>query len=245
MFSSKNSMRKLLLITFLFVLSNATYSVAQDQQRQHWLRRKGAGVENVTDTIHNSKVYIVSGSLGFGFPVGRTSEVLTTRLASSWGIDVSLSNRHYFLYPTIDFWRFGYDQQYLEENSAYLVKDARAQFVNVNLPVGVRRQFRYLNTYVLAGPTAGLFSEPRAELEPNSTIIRNRFDNRFLFGTRVSFGADYKFRGFFLYLDAGWMHSFAKVQDRPLNIISVYVGVKTDITGVASRVMTILDGDQN
>lgn len=229
------------IIGLLILLSTLHLNILAQDQRVRWLQGGREKIVNYTDTIHNSKVYIVSGSLGFGFPMGKTKEVLTTRLASSWGMDISLPNRHYVLYPSVDFWNFGYNQRNFENNSSYLVENGRARLLNVNLPIGVRRQWRHLNTYITGGPSVGLLYEPRIQLIEASNIVRQDFDIRAIMGARVSAGADYKFKGFFLYVDAGWMHSFAKIQDRPLNILSFYVGLKTDITGVANRVATILE----
>lgn len=232
-------MNKWFLLLFAVVLSNVVN--AQEQKFRLVTRDEKTGkVSGYTDTIHNSKVYIVSGSLGFGFPMGKTKDILNTRLASSWGMDISLPNRHYVLYPSIDFWSFGYNQKNLTEKSAYLVENGRATFYNVNIALGTRRQFNKLNSYVTAGPSIGMFFEPRATLERNN-VIRNDFDSKLMFGARASAGADYKFNGFFVYVDASWMHSFGKVQETPINILSFYVGLKTDITNVADKVVTVFD----
>lgn len=197
-------------------------------------------VKNETDTIHNGKVYIVSGSLGYGAPLGKTSEVLTGRLASSWGMDISLPNRHYVLYPSIDYWSFGYNQLEKDDRTPYFVENSRASYYNVNLSIGTRRQFRKLNIYTTIGPSMGLFSEPRANLTASNTI-RNEFDSRLMLGAKVSAGADYKLKGFFIYTDLGLMHGFAKVQQKPLNILSFYIGLKSDITYVADKVVTVFE----
>lgn len=231
--------RFLLLLLFTFFFQAGLYA----QQQRFKLIRGDGGTQTITrhtDTIHSSKVYIVSGSLGFGIPMGRTREVLDVRLASSWGMDISLPNRHYVLYPSLDMWSFGYNQQNLDDKFPYLIENGRARYFNLNLPIGTRRQFHRLNSYVTVGPSVGLFFEPRAVVQ-SAQVIRNDFTSKLLMGGRVSAGADYKFKGFFVYVDAGWMHSFGSIQDRPLNILSFYVGLKTDITNVADRVITIFE----
>lgn len=216
-------------------------AVAQEQRfRLVTKEGKTTKVKNETDTIHSGKVYIVSGSLGYGAPLGKTSDVLTGRLASSWGMDISLPNRHYVLYPSIDYWSFGYNQLQQDDRSPYLVENARASYYNVNISIGTRRQFRKLNIYATIGPSVGLFSEPRANLAANNTI-RNDFDNRIMMGAKISTGADYKLKGFFVYTDLGLMHGFAKVQQQPLNILSFYIGLKSDITFVADKVVTVFE----
>jgi len=233
-------MRKVLLLLGLFALL-CTHSYAQ-KETFRLVTKEGDSIEvkRETDTIHSGKVYIVSGSLGYGAPLGKTANVLTGRLASSWGMDISLPNRHYVLYPSIDYWSFGYNQQQLNDSSPYLVENARASYYNVNLSIGTRRQFQKLNIYATIGPSIGLFSEPRANLAPDN-VIRSDFDNRLMAGAKVSAGADYKLKGFFIYTDIGLMHAFSKVQQQPLNILSFYVGLKSDITYVAGRVATVFE----
>lgn len=231
-------MKKALLFLYAFVCLSTGYA----QQQKFRLLTKDSTrnqIKRYTDTIHNSKVYIVSGSLGYGIPLGSIGDVLSARLASSWGMDISLPNRHYALYPAIDFWTFGYNQLKKGDESAYLIENGRATYYNVNLSVGTRRQFHRLNTYITAGPTIGVFFEPRAKLMANN-IIRNDFDGKLIGGAKVGAGADYKLGSFFVYTDVGLMHAFAKIQERPFNIFSFYVGLKTDITQVADKVITVL-----
>ncbi|MFC6098552.1 hypothetical protein [Olivibacter domesticus] len=233
-------MSKLLALFFVFVFLLNTVEAQEQKFRLSTKNGRVDDVDRYTDTIHNSKVYIVSGSLGFGFPMGKTKEILHARLAGSWGMDISLPNRHYVLYPSIDFWSFGYNQKELTEKSAYLVENGRATFYNVNIALGTRRQFHKLNSYVTIGPSIGMFFEPRATLSKNN-VIRNDFDSKLMVGARASAGADYKFKGFFVYVDASLMHSFAEIQQTPINILAFYVGLKTDITTVADKVATVFD----
>ncbi|QNL48445.1 hypothetical protein H8S90_16820 [Olivibacter sp. SDN3] len=231
-----------LFLLFIFTTLFAQGMLLAQQQRFRLITKEGTNqkISKHTDTIHSSKVYIVSGSLGVGIPMGRTREVLDVRLASSWGMDISLPNRHYVLYPSLDMWSFGYNQQNLDNQSSYLIENGRARYFNLNLPIGTRRQFHRLNSYVTIGPSVGLFFEPRAVVQ-STQVIRNDFTSKLLMGGRISAGADYKFKGFFIYFDTGWMHSFGSIQDRPLNILSFYVGLKTDITNVADRVITVFE----
>jgi len=231
-------MKKALLLLYAFSCLCTSYA---QQQKFHLLAKDSTNnkIRLHTDTIHSSKVYIVSGSLGYGIPLGSTGDVLSARLASSWGMDISLPNRHYALYPSIDFWTFGYNQQKVGDGSTYLIENGRASYYNVNLSIGTRRQFYKLNTYITAGPTIGMFFEPRAKLAANN-VIRNDFNGKLIGGAKVGAGADYKLGTFFVYIDVGLMHALTKIQEKPLNIFSFYVGLKTDITQMADKVITVL-----
>ncbi len=195
-------------------------------------------IKRETDTIHNSKVYIGSGSVGLGLPLGRSKDYLSTSLSGNWGIDISLPNRNMLFYPSIDYLRFAYDQIEDDAEYAYRVENGRVTFTNVNLPLGVRRQWKHLNTYVLLGPSIGLFQEPRVGVEAESLIAKTDYKRYLIFGSRVGVGADYKFKGFFVFADFGWLHGFRSIQDRPLNIATVYIGLKTDITRMADKVVS-------
>ncbi|GAA4788696.1 hypothetical protein GCM10023231_16170 [Olivibacter ginsenosidimutans] len=228
---------------FLVAIGISLWMSGLAQQQRFRLLAKDSTqtkVRKYTDTIHNSKVYIVSGSLGYGIPIGSVRDVLTARLASSWGMDISLPNRHYVLYPSIDYWTFGYNQKNKNDESAYLIENGRANYYNVNLSIGTRRQFQKLNTYITIGPSVGIFFEPRADILPGN-ILRNDYDGRLMGGAKLNAGADYKLKGFFIYTDFGLMHAFAKIQDKPLTIFSFYIGLKTDITQMADQVVTVFE----
>lgn len=214
---------------------------AQEQQERFRLVASDTTatvIKHATDTIHNSKVYIGSGSVGLGIPLGRSKEYLSTRLTGNWGIDISLPNRNMLFYPSIDYLSFDYNQIEDDPEYDYRVENGRVTFTNVNLPLGVRKQWKHLNTYVLVGPSVGLFHEPRTRIDSESLVAHTDYKSHIIFGSRMGFGADYKFKGFFVFADFGWLHSFKSIQDRPLNIATVYIGLKTDITRVADKVIS-------
>ncbi|HWL00152.1 MAG TPA: hypothetical protein VNQ55_09395, partial [Parapedobacter sp.] len=69
-----------------------------------------AMAQPATDSLHHRKIYVTSG-MGWGFALGETNDVLQAKFSNSLGLDISLANRHYFLYPSIDFLTFRYNQQ--------------------------------------------------------------------------------------------------------------------------------------
>lgn len=225
-------------ILFLLLCILAGKSWAQEE-RFRWVSQDTLKIiiDRDTDTLHMGKVYIGSGSLGFGIPLGRTNDLLSTSLAGNWGVDISLPNRNMLLYPSIDYLRFNYNQLMPDPDYEYMVENGNATFTNVNLSVGVRNQWSHLNTYFLAGPSVGLFREPRTTVHPETSIARNELKNSLIFGARIGMGADYKFKGFYVFADMGLLQGFREIQERPLSIMTVYVGLKTDITRVADKVV--------
>ncbi|MFC3196150.1 hypothetical protein ACFOET_00855 [Parapedobacter deserti] len=191
------------------------------------------------DTLHHGKVFVISG-LGWGFALGETSEVLQAKFSNSLGLDISLPNRHYFLYPTVDFLTFRYNQQEHDPDYAYDLEKGRSNFYILNLAGGIRRQLGRLNTYAYAGPGAGVVVEPRAAVSTDQSRVTIENITHITPTVRAGVGADYKIGGFFLFIEAGWLHNFRNIQERQVNIISLYGGLKTDVTALKNSMARII-----
>ncbi len=191
------------------------------------------------DTIHHQKVYVVSG-LGWGFALGETSEVLQAKFSNSLGLDISLADRRYFVYPSVDFLSYRYNQQLHDPDYQHDLEKGRSNFYILNLAGGVRKQIEKLNLYAYAGPGAGVVVEPRARVseERQRVIIEN--STHMTPTLRAGVGADYKIGGFFLFVEAGWLHNFRQIQNRQVNLISLYGGLKTDVTKLKNNVARII-----
>lgn len=194
------------------------------------------------DTIHHQKIYVVSG-LGWGFALGETSEVLQAKFSNSLGLDISLKNRHYFLYPSIDFLSYRYNQRQHDPDYPYDLKKGRSNFYILNLAGGVRKQLEKLNVYAYAGPGAGVIVEPRARVSEGSARVVIENTTHITPTLRVGAGADYKIGGFFLMLEAGWLHNFRNIQNRQVNLLMWYGGLKTDVTTLKNNVVRIIGID--
>lgn len=192
-----------------------------------------------TDTLHHRKVFVVSG-LGWGVAAGETSEVLQAKFSNSLGLDISLANRHYFLYPSVDFLTFRYNQQEQDPDYAYDLEKGRSNFYMLNLAGGVRKQLDRLNIYAYAGPGAGVVVEPRALVSPSQNRVTINSTAHITPTLRAGVGADYKIGGFFLFAEAGWLHNFRDIQDRQVNVISLYGGLKTDVTALKNNLTRLL-----
>jgi hypothetical protein len=190
------------------------------------------------DTIHYKKVYYFAGT-GLGIPLGKTKEVLSPNLfAGSMGVDFTLRNPKYYVYPALYMLSFDYDQQYEDSRYNTMIRNGPASFYMLSLSGGTRRQYDRLNTYVYAGPTVGLVSEPRAQNIDGITEIERL--KKFAFGTKVGVGADYKFKSFFICTELGYMYNFNKIEDRPFQALTLMVGLKSDITRIKDKVVELL-----
>jgi len=187
------------------------------------------------DTIHYKKIYVVSG-LGWGFALGETAEVLQAKFSNSLGLDISLSNPDLFVYPSVDFLSFRYNQKVHDPAYEYDLEKGRSNLYVLNLAGGVRKQIDRLNIYAYAGPGAGVVVEPRAYISEAQQRVVIESTSHIIPTLRAGIGADYKIGNFFLFLEAGWLHNFRNIQDRQVNLTSLYGGLKTDVTALKNNV---------
>lgn len=191
-----------------------------------------------TDTLHYKKVYYFSGT-GIGLPLGKTKDVLSSKLFSgSMGLDISLKNPKYYVYPALYLLSFSYDQQVKDPQYEYYIENGQSNIFMLSLAGGMRRQFDRLNTYSYIGPTVGLVGEPRSQLRGDVIRIDNR--RRLAAGTKIGVGADYKFNRVYLGAEFGFMYNFNKIQNRPFQVMTIMVGLKTDITRLSNKVVDII-----
>lgn len=198
--------------------------------------------QSETDSLHYRKVYVTSG-MGWGFALGRTSDVLQAKFSNSLGLDISLAKEGFFLYPSLDFLVFRYNQQEGDSDYPYDLDRGRSNFYILNLAGGVRKQIGRLNTYAFAGPGAGVIAEPRAAVSEATRNVSIETTSYLTPTLRGGVGADYRIGGFFLFVEAGWLHNFRSVQQRPVNVLSLYGGLKTDITKLKDNVASVIGLD--
>lgn len=190
------------------------------------------------DTIHYKKVYYFAGT-GLGIPLGKTKEVLSPKLfVGSMGLDITLKNPKYYLYPALYMLSFKYDQKNVDPDFNTIIENGLSSFYMLSLAAGSRRQFERLNTYVYLGPTIGLASEPRSNLVGD--VVKVEYLRSIAFGTKLGVGADYKFKGFFLGTEIGYMYNVNKVEGQPFHVLTFMVGLKSDITRLSDKVVNIL-----
>lgn len=190
------------------------------------------------DTIHYKKVYYFAGT-GIAIPLGKTKEVLSPKLfAGSMGLDIALKNPKYYLYPALYMLTFRYDQEINDSNYNQMLKNGLSSFYMLSLAAGSRRQFERLNTYIYLGPTIGLVTEPRSSLEQG--VVDISYLRSLALGTKLGIGADYKFKGFFVGGELGYLYNVNKIQERPFHALTFLLGLKSDITRLSEKVVNII-----
>lgn len=191
-----------------------------------------------TDTLHYRKVYYFGGT-GLAFPAGKTKDVLGTQLFSgNMGLDISLGNPAYYIYPALYMMSFRYNQLQDETEYTHRIENGTASFYMLNLGGGARQQFRNLNLYAYAGPTVGVTIEPRSIVKEDMVQMEKK--SKITTGVKTGVGADYKFSGFFLGLEIGYLHDFTKIQNVPINVLTLMIGLKSDITGLRDKMARVL-----
>lgn len=198
-----------------------------------------AKAQSETDSLHHRKVYVTSG-MGWGFALGETNDVLQAKFSNSLGLDISLANRHYFLYPSIDFLTFRYNQQVSDPEYPYDLDRGRSNFYVLNLAGGIRKQLGKLNLYAFAGPGVGVVSEPRATVSSATSKVTIETSTHLTPTLRGGVGADYQIGGFFLFIETGWLHHFRHIQQRQVNVVPLYGGLKTDVTRLKDNVARVI-----
>lgn len=199
-----------------------------------------AKAQSETDSLHHRKLFVTSG-IGWGFALGETKNVLQAKFSNSLGLDISLANRHYFLYPSIDFLTFRYNQQVGDPDYPFDLERGRSNFYILNLAGGIRKQMGKLNVYAFAGPGIGVVVEPRAVVSSTAAKKVTIETSTHLTPTlRGGGGADYNIGGFFLFVETGWLHHFRLIQQRPVNVLSVFGGLKTDVTKLKDNVARVI-----
>lgn len=195
--------------------------------------------QSESDSLHHRKVYVTSG-MGWGFALGETNEVLQAKFSNSLGLDISLANRHYFIYPSVDFLTFRYNQQIHDPDYQYDLDRGRSNFYILNLAGGIRKQVDKLNVYAFAGPGVGVVVEPRAAVSSAANKVTIETSAYLTPTVRGGGGADYQIGGFFLFIEMGWLHNFRQMQQRPVNVLSLYGGLKTDVTKLKDNVARVI-----
>lgn len=180
----------------------------------------------------------VANSMGWGFPVGRTSEVLKPKYSTNLGLDIELKNPKYFFFPSLDFLAFKFDQQLEDPDFSQRIKNANSNFYLMNLAAGRRVQRGKFGFHAYAGPGIGLVGEPRALLEGNEIQLKNQYA---LTGSaRFGTGTHYQLGNVRLFADVSYLYHFRNIQGRPVHILTVYGGLRTNVTRVADRVIEII-----
>lgn len=199
---------------------------------------RGLLAQEKLKALNIQEIHVVNG-MGWGFPTGKTNEVLSPKYSTSLGLDIALKDKRYFLYPSLDFLAFKYDQQIPDPATEYLIEHGNSYFYMLNLQAGRYHRVDKWGLYGFGGPSVGLMTEPRAHLHnyPNITLKNSYFMTP---GFRLGAGSEYQLGNVYLFLEFSYLHNFRRIQERPTGVLTLYGGLKTNITRVADKVIGII-----
>lgn len=185
-----------------------------------------------TDTvIKRGKLYSVSG-IGYGFTTGAINDVLKPKFSSNLGFDVTVGKGPFFLYTAFDFISLKYNQVNNVTENPFKIENGSSTFYIFTLAPGYRKQIEKFSVYGFIGPGIGLISEPRVNVATGNSIAKLKNEYNFTATGRAGLGIDYNLGGFILFAEGGYLHNFRNIQGREVNVFPVFVGLKSDISGI-------------
>lgn len=204
------------LITIIFLTVITTNGASAQSQK---LKDKGT-------------VYSVSG-IGLGMTGGLTRDVISPKVSTKIGFDIAIGTKGAFIYPSVNFLVFNYDQKEPDAAYAYNIETGgRSAITSFTIPVGIRQSIGNLNIYEFLGPGASLVREPRPRVDTQNQQVTIVNLNKYTASVTAGVGAEYILGRFALFAEASYLHNFKNMQDRQTHIIPVFVGFKSDISSV-------------
>jgi hypothetical protein len=179
------------------------------------------------DSIERGTVYTISG-IGLGITGGKTKEVISPKVSTKIGVDVTLGKKGLFIYPSVNFLVFNYSQKVGIPNYPYNIESGgRTAITSFTIPLGWK-----FNIYEYAGPGVALILEPRSEVDVQSQQIKLTDQDKYSVSFTGGLGAEYLLGQFALFIEASHLYNLKEFQDRKTFIFPVFVGFKSNISNV-------------
>ena len=188
----------------------------------------------------DSKVFVSSG-MGFGFPIGEIKHTLRPKFSSAVGLNIPTKGKMFY-YPAIEFLRFGYNENQNSDAYTYRIQSGTANIYNLSFMPGYAETVGPFKTYIFGGPSLQWVHEPRVQVVASQSLVELEKIKYFTGGVRAGVGAHFQSGNFNLFLEATWMHNFQDMQAHQVHVISLYGGLKTDITSVVGKMGDWLGG---
>lgn len=194
------------------------------------------------DRIAVREVHFMSG-MGWGFPLGETSEILSPKFSGNTALFIYLKNPKYFLNPSLDVMVYGYEQ--LEDDPKFpsRISNGRAVAYSLNVSGGIRKKVDRFAFSILVGPGISLIAEPRAISDDAAGIISLSRKKHLSPTLKAGATVDYQIGNIYIFLETSWQNHFVGVQQRNMNQMVLMGGIKTNITKVTERVIGILENN--
>ncbi|RYF23904.1 MAG: hypothetical protein EOO42_06470 [Flavobacteriales bacterium] len=186
------------------------------------------------ETTRPDKLYTMSG-IGFAFPVGETADYLKPKFSTSLGLNLGLGNSGLFLYPKVSLHAFSMNELTPDNGYNYALQKSRATTYLLNVALGYRKISGKFAFYGFAGGGGGMILTPRITVN-NSTQIAE-LDNKSIGTGMIELGAgtEYNIGGANLFIEAGYMHGFTKIQNRSFATVPISVGIKPNLSKLFNK----------
>lgn len=190
------------------------------------------------EILEKGRIFSTKG-IGLAFPAGDISSVLRPRFSSEIGLQVLFKNPRYFIYPALDYLNYKYDQNALDPDYAYRVKNASTKFYIGTISFGVMNQIKKFRVFGSAGVGGGLVNEPRATVNTTDSEINFRSKSSFTGTFRLNAGMDYGKRTFKLFAEISYMLQSKQIESYTLHTLAINVGTKTNLYRLAKSIESI------
>ena len=186
------------------------------------------------NSVRTDKLYTMSG-FGFAFPLGETAEYLSPKFSTSLGINLGLGNSGLFLYPKASLHAYEYNEINPDAGYNYTLQKGRATTYLLNVAIGYRKITGKFAFYSFAGGGGGFILTPRITV--NSGTLSAKLDNKSnaMGMIEVGAGSEYNIGGASLFIEAGYMNGFNKLQNRNFKSLPITVGIKPNLSKLFNK----------
>ncbi|MGV3703981.1 MAG: hypothetical protein ACO1NU_01265 [Arcticibacter sp.] len=187
------------------------------------------------EILQKERIFSVKG-IGMAFPIGGVADVLRPRFSSSIGLQILAKNRKHFLYPSLDYLNYKYDQINVDPDYDYKTRNANATFYMGSIAYGYMKNIKKFRIFGSAGVGGGIVNEPRSRIDEAAGEIIHRNKSSFSGIVKLNTGFDYGKRRFKFFAELSYMQNTKRIQGHNLQTFAVNVGTKTNLFRLAKSI---------
>lgn len=180
------------------------------------------------------KLYSMSG-IGFAFPMGETSDYFKPKFSTSLGLNLGLGDGGLFLYPKVSLHAFTFNQITPDAGYTYTLQKGRATTYLLNVALGYRKIVNKWAFYGFAGAGGGFILTPQVAVNSSSLQVIQENKSNGLGIAEGGAGIEYNIGGANLFVEAGYMYGFSKIQNRTFNTVPISVGIKPNLSKLLNK----------
>lgn len=187
------------------------------------------------EILQKERIFSVKG-IGMAFPIGGVSDVLRPRFSSSIGWQIMAKNRKHFLYPSLDYLNYKYDQINLDPEYDYKTKNANATFYMGSIAYGYMKSIKKFRIFGSAGVGGGIVNQPRSRIDTEAGEVNYRNKSALSGIVKLNTGLDYGKRRFKFFAELSYMQNTKKIEGHNLQTFAINIGVKNNLFRLAKGI---------